>query len=82
MWSKLVAFWNGLPHLIQAAIAAFAGAAFSVLWTALKAWANGQAVCTVAFWPCVGGYLSQAVKGGIIAIGGLYTKSSFYNKRA
>jgi len=78
MWTRIVALWNNLPHYVQAVIMAFGAGLFGVLWNVVKQWANGQQVCTVATWPCVESYLVSGVKAGIIAVIGLYTKSSYH----
>lgn len=76
----LAAWWNSLSHPAQAGIMAFAGAAFGVLWNAIDNWAHGQTICTVAAKACALGYLSAAIKSGVVAVAGLYTKSSLYSR--
>ena len=78
MWQKLVAWWGGLPHTVQAVIVAFGGAAFGVLWNVVQQWASGQQVCAVALGPCVKAYVISAVKAGVIAVAGLYIRSSYH----
>ena len=78
MWTKLVAWWDGLPHGVQAVIVAFGGAALGVVEPVVEQWATGTAVCTVAVGACVKAYALSAAKAGILAVMGLYIKSSFY----
>ena len=78
MWAKLVAWWDEVPHVVQAGLLLFVTTAGGVLIPVLYGWTQGQTVCTVAFWPCVVGYLKEAIKTGIGAVIGLYIKSSFH----
>ena len=78
IWKKIVAVWDSIPHYIQAPIVLFAGAAGGVLIPVIYNWANGQTVCTVTAWPCIEGYLKEALKTGIAAVFGLYIKSSIH----
>ena len=82
MWQKIVNWWNGLPHWLQAIIFAFGGGLVGVLEPVIENWSKGQQVCTVALWPCVATYLLSGVKAGILAVIGLYTKSSLYHRES
>lgn len=79
MWQTIKDGWNKLPHLVQAAIVGFGGAAIGVLEPVIQNWASGQVVCSVAIGVCIKGYLVSAVKAGILAVMGLYVKSSFHS---
>jgi len=76
--TKFLAWWNGLPHYVQAVIVAFGGGAVGVLEPVIEQWASGQPVCTVALGLCMKGYLVSAVKAGVLGVIGLYIKSSFH----
>lgn len=78
MWQKIVTWWDSLPHWLQAPIVLFGTTVAAVLVPVVYSWTQGQTVCTVAFWPCVAGYLKDALKLGIGAVIGLYIKSSLY----
>lgn len=78
MGAKLAAWWNGLPHMVQAVIVAGGGAAIGVVEPVIEQWASGATVCTVALALCVKGYAISAVKAAVLAVTGLYIKSSFY----
>lgn len=78
MWNKIVAWWNALPHYVQAVIVAFVGAVVGALEPVIGQWAYGQQVCTVALGACLKAYLVSAAKAGILAVLGLYIKSSFH----
>ena len=80
MWDKMAAWWNGLNHGVQAAIVAFGGGIVGVVEPVLQNWASGQAVCSVAVSACLKGYAISAVKAGVMAVLGLYVKSSLYHK--
>ncbi len=78
MGAKLAAWWNGLPHAVQAVIEA-AGAGFlGVAEPVIQQWASGATVCTVALGACIKGYAISAAKAAVAAVLGLYVKSSFY----
>jgi hypothetical protein len=77
MWTKLTAWWAGLPHQVQAVIVLFGGGALGVLEPVVQNWASGQAVCTATVGLCVRGYLLAAAKAGVAAVIGLYIKSSY-----
>ena len=79
IWQKLAAWWNGVPHLWQAVMVAFGGGALGVLEPVVQNWASGVAVCSVAVGVCINGYLVSAVKAGVMAVIGLYIKSSFHS---
>lgn len=80
MWAKLAAWWNSLPHGVQAVMVAFGGAGFGVLWSAAQQWAGGQPVCATGMTAsvCAKGLLVSAIRSGIVAVAGLYVKSSLY----
>ena len=81
MWTKLVAWWDGLPHGVQAVIVAFGGAVGGFLEPVVQNWASGQAVCTTPAWVCLRTYVISAIKVGVSAVIGLYIKSSLYHKQ-
>lgn len=78
MWTKLAAWWNQLPHGVQAVLVGFGGGALGVLEPVVEQWAAGATVCSVAATACIKGYLLSAVKAGVVAVMGLYIKSSFH----
>jgi len=82
MESKLAAFWNGLPHQAQAVFVALGGGIIGVLEPVIEHWASGQVVCTVATGLCIKGYAVSALKAGILAVMGLYVKSSLYQPKS
>jgi hypothetical protein len=81
MWTKFSAWWNSLPHAVQAVIVAGGGAALGVLEPVVEQWASGTAVCTVAVGTCVKGYIISAAKAAVLAVMGLYIKSSLYQPK-
>jgi hypothetical protein len=70
--SKLIDFWKSLPHQVQAVIMFFGG---SVLGTLAK-YALTPGAC-LSFY-CWREYIGQSFSTGLVAVLGLYTKSSFY----
>ena len=80
MFDKIKAWWNALPHGVQAVVVLFGGGVIGVLEPVVEHWAQGQVVCTVAIGPCVVGYLVSAAKAGVLAVLGLYLPSSFHRQ--
>jgi hypothetical protein len=80
MWTKLTAWWAGLPHQLQATLTLFGTGALGVLVPVVQQWASGQAVCTVAAGPCVEHYLLSAAKAGVLGVIMLYVPSSLGKK--
>jgi hypothetical protein len=78
MWKRIAAWWSGLPHGLQAALVGFGGGALGVLEPVIQNWSEGKAVCAVAAAVCVKGYLYSAIKAGVMAIFGLYIRSSYH----
>jgi len=81
MNAKLAAaWWNGLPHPVQAGIVAFGMGVLGFGEPILQNWVQGGAVCSAAFSVCAKGYLISALKAGIAGVMGLYIKSSLYHQ--
>jgi hypothetical protein len=80
MWSKISAYWDSLPHGTQAVIVAFGGGFMGVVEPVVEHWATGQPVCAIAVGACIKGYLVSGVKAGVVAVMGLYLKSSYHAK--
>jgi hypothetical protein len=80
MIAKIAAWWASLPHGVQALIVGFGSAAGQVLGSKIWDWANNQPVCAagVAAMACVKFTAVAAIRTGIVAVGGLYLKSSLY----
>lgn len=68
--TKLWAWWNSLPHPIQAAIMLFFGAATGVVKHTLS---NPQACMTASCWK---GYLASALHAGLLAVLALYVPAN------
>ena len=81
MTEKIAAWWNQLPHGVQAAIVAFGGGVLGFVEPILQDWASGTAVCQAPFWACVRGFAVSGLKAGIMAVMGLYIKSSLYHSK-
>jgi hypothetical protein len=82
MIAKIAAWWNSLPHGVQAVLVGFGSAAGQVLGSKVWDWANNQPVCEagVAIGACVKFTAVAAIRTGIVAVGGLYLKSSLYKR--
>jgi hypothetical protein len=68
--NKIQAYWNSLPHEVQAAIMLFAGAAVAIL---KHNFADAHGCLTSI---CLKGYLWAALHGGLAAVVALYIPSS------
>jgi hypothetical protein len=69
----MATLWNRLPHLVQAVIVLFAGTAVGSIAQAIE---TPNACWTLACWH---GYLITGGQAGVLAVAGLYLKSSLYN---
>jgi hypothetical protein len=69
---KIMAFWNSLPHAAQAVIVFFFG---NVLGCLAKYVTAPEACLSLYCWR---EYMAQSLTAGIVAVFGLYTKSSLY----
>jgi hypothetical protein len=76
MIRKLQAWWNSLPHLWQAGILCFAGAAWGVLKHNLF---DAQQACLTGV--CLKSYAVAAAHAGILAVVALYIPSSLGKKQ-
>ena len=70
MLTKIQAYWNSLPHQLQATIMLFAGAALGVLQHSL----SSPDACLTG--PCLKGYAIAAIQAGLAAVAALYIPSS------
>lgn len=80
MWTKLTAWWASLPHQVQAVLVGFGGGAGGVIEKVVEQWATGQVVCSGLVLPCLETYCISALKAGVIAVMGLYIKSSYHKQ--
>lgn len=67
---KIKAFWNSLPHVAQAGLVLFAGAALSVIFNAV-----GQEHSCLSF-SCWRQYLGDGFRAGVGAVVALYLPNS------
>lgn len=67
---KIKAFWSKLPHIVQAGIVLFAGAAASVVFNAI-----GQDKSCLSF-ECWKHYLADGFRAGVGAVVALYLPNS------
>lgn len=67
---KIAAFWNSLPHLVQAGIVAFVSAGGGVLAKSIEA---PQACMSTSCW---GTYIQAGLHAGIAGVIALYVPSS------
>jgi len=70
MWTKIVAWWNGLNHVVQAVLILFAG---TVVDSVYKQLTVPNACMT---WACWGQDISGGLHAGISAVIALYIQSS------
>lgn len=75
MIAKIQAYWNSLPHALQAMILLFAGAAWGVLKHNLF---DAPQACYTAV--CLRSYAVAALHAGILAVVALYIPSSLGKK--
>ena len=81
MWNKIVAWWDSLPHGVQAVIVTFFGAVAGFVVPIIQNWAAGQPVCGTNISACLKTDAISAIKVGVSAVIGLYIKSSLYHKQ-
>lgn len=70
MKTKIAAFWNGLPHYVQAMIVLFSATFFAQVAKGIQ---NPDACLSLHCWRQ---YLAAGYSAGLAAVAGLYLKSS------